>query len=238
MGRLQPLRTVGGRPLREPRLLLERASGDPPPAGDGLAALERAEPPGVLAAQSERQELRRPSAGVQPGDSQRDPAARVLLAGLFPSPTSHGHVIGIPLERYLSTIYRQKNAKKLFDGVDIHPYATTPDRVLADVKLTRAVMNRFRDRKTPIWLGEVGWTTGGDPSPLTVPPQRQAAYLTRTYQLLAANRRRYKIAGVIWYSWRDQTGRAWFQHTGLFTHKFDPKPAWGAFTALTGGSPG
>ena len=167
-----------------------------------------------------------------------DPAARVLLAGLFPSPTSHGHVIGIPLERYLSTIYRQKNAKKLFDGVDIHPYATTPDRVLADVKLTRAVMNRFRDRKTPIWLGEVGWTTGGDPSPLTVPPQRQAAYLTRTYQLLAANRRRYKIAGVIWYSWRDQTGRAWFQHTGLFTHEFDPKPAWGAFTALTGGSPG
>ena len=40
-----------------------------------------------------------------------DPDAHVLLAGLFPSPTAHGHVIGIPLERYLSTIYRQKNAK-------------------------------------------------------------------------------------------------------------------------------
>ena len=43
---------------------------------------------------------------------------------------------------------------------------------------------------------------------------------------------------MIWYSWRDEPGRAWFQHTGLFTYEFDPKPAWGAFTALTGGSPG
>jgi hypothetical protein len=29
-----------------------------------------------------------------------------------------------------------------------------------------------------------------------------------------------------------------FNHTGVFTEDFEPKPAWHAFTALTGGSPG
>ena len=73
-------------------------------------------------------------------------------------------------------------AKKLFDGVDLHPYANTPNLVMRDVKLCRQIMTRFKDQKTPIWLGEVGWTTGGDPSRLTVSPRRQAAYLKRTYR--------------------------------------------------------
>ena len=34
---------------------------------------------------------------------------------------------------------------------------------------------------------------------------------------MAANRGRLKIAGVIWYSWRDVPGSIWFFHTGLFT---------------------
>jgi hypothetical protein len=32
-------------------------------------------------------------------------------------------------------------------------------------------------------------------------------------------------------------GPIWFFHTGLFTSDFDPKPAWDAFTGLTGGTP-
>ena len=54
---------------------------------------------------------------------------------------------------------------------------------------------------------------------------------------MAANRRRLGIAGAIWYSWRDVPGPIWFFHTGLFTSDFDPKPAWNAFTGLTGGTP-
>jgi polysaccharide biosynthesis protein PslG len=169
-----------------------------------------------------------------------DPSGRVLLAGLFPYPTTRGIVIGIPLKPYLSGIYRQKRAKALFDGVAIHPYVGEPHRALDWVKRTRRIMSWFRDRKTPIWITEIGWTTEGIPSSLTVSPQQQAAHLSRTYTLLAAGRRRYRISGVVWYSWRDVPGPAFalFNHTGLFTEAFEPKPAWHAFTALTGGSPG
>jgi hypothetical protein len=170
-------------------------------------------------------------AGIKAGD----PGAHIVLAGLFRTPRiKHG----INLDRYLPGIYRRK-AKGLFDAVAVHPYATTPRDALSAVKETRKIMNRFKDRRTPIWITEMGWATGGNPpTPLTVSPQRQATYLRKAFGLMAANRRRLGIAGAVWYSWRDVPGPIWFFHTGLFTSDFDPKPAWTAFTALTGGSPG
>ncbi|MGA8805860.1 MAG: hypothetical protein WB866_14315, partial [Solirubrobacterales bacterium] len=57
-----------------------------------------------------------------PAIRRGDPNARVVLAGLFPGPFIPG-VVGVPLARYLPSVYRQRNAKALFDGVDIHPYA-------------------------------------------------------------------------------------------------------------------
>ncbi len=170
-------------------------------------------------------------AGIKAGD----PSAHIVLAGLFRTPRiKHG----IDLDRYLPGIYRRK-AKRLFDAVAVHPYATTPRDALNAVKETRKIMNRFKDRRTPIWITEIGWATGGSPpTPLTVSPQRQAKYLRKAFRMIAANRRRLRIAGVIWYSWRDVPGPIWFFHTGLFTSDFDTKPAWNAFTALTGGSAG
>jgi hypothetical protein len=163
-----------------------------------------------------------------------DPSAHIVLAGLFRTPQIKN---GIDLDRYLPGIYRRK-AKPLFDAVAIHPYATTPRDALESVKEARKIMSRFKDKRTPIWITELGWATGGNPpTALTVSPQRQATYLRKSYGLMAANRGRFKIAGVIWYSWRDVPGPIWFFHTGLFTSAFDPKPAWDAFTGLTGGSP-
>jgi hypothetical protein len=98
-------------------------------------------------------------------------------------------------------------------------------------------MGRFKDKRAALWITEIGWATGGQRTPLTVSPRRQAAYLRQTYKLMAANRGRLKIAGVIWYSWRDLPGGIWFNHTGLFTQAFNPKPSWKAFVGLTGGSP-
>jgi polysaccharide biosynthesis protein PslG len=170
------------------------------------------------------------SAGIRAGDS----SAHVVLAGLFRTPQiKHG----IDLDRFLPAIYKSK-AKPLFDAVALHPYATTPRDALGAVKEVRKIMARYKDRRTPLWITEIGWATGGSPpTALTVSPQRQAAYLRKAYGLMAANRGRFKIAGVIWYSWRDVPGGIWFDHTGLFTQDFDPKPAWNAFTSLTGGSP-
>ena len=65
-------------------------------------------------------------------------------------------------------IYRRK-AKGLFDAVAVHPYATTPRDALNAIKEARKIMNRFKDRRTPIWITEMGWATGGNPpTPLTV----------------------------------------------------------------------
>jgi hypothetical protein len=168
-------------------------------------------------------------AGIKAGD----PSARIVLAGLFRTPrVKHG----IDLDRYLPALYRRK-AKPLFDAAAIHPYATTPAQALEAVRDTRKIMNQFKDRRASIWVTEVGWASGGNPTPLTVSPRRQASYLVRTFKLAAKNRGRLRIPGIIWYSWRDVPGGIWFDHTGLFTQAFDPKPAWEAFTSLTGGSP-
>jgi hypothetical protein len=165
------------------------------------------------------------------GIKSGDPSAKIVLAGLFRTPRIRN---GIPLDRFLPAIYRRK-AKKLFDAVAMHPYSTTPRDALRAVKETRKIMGQFKDKKAKLWITEIGWATGGNPTPLTVSPQRQASYLRKTYNMLAGNRGRLKIAGVIWYSWRDLPGGIWFNHTGLFTHAFDPKPSWDAFVGLTGG---
>jgi polysaccharide biosynthesis protein PslG len=168
------------------------------------------------------------SAGIRSGD----PSAKIVLAGLFRTPRIRN---GIPLDRFLPAIYRRKS-KPLFDAVAMHPYSTTPADALEAVRDTRKIMGRFKDKRTPLWITEIGWATGGNPTPLTVSPQRQASYLRRSFGLLAKNRGRMKIAGVIWYSLRDLPGSIWFNHTGLFTSDFDPKPSWSAFVRLTGGS--
>jgi hypothetical protein len=167
--------------------------------------------------------------GIKAGD----PSAKIVLAGLFRTPQIKN---GIPLDRYLPAVYRAKG-KRFFDAVAIHPYATTPKDALTAVKDARKIMIKFRDRRAALWVTEIGWATGGNPTPLTVSPQRQAAYLRQTYKMLAANRGRLNLEGVIWYSWRDVPGGIWFNHTGLFTQTLDPKPAWNAFVSLTGGSP-
>jgi Glycosyl hydrolase catalytic core len=158
--------------------------------------------------------------------------AKIVLAGLFRTPRIRN---GIPLDVFLPAIYRRK-AKGLFDAVAMHPYATTPRDALQAVRDTRRIMARFKDRRTPLWITEIGWASGGNRTPLTVSPQRQATYLRQSLGMLAANRGRYKIAGVIWFSWRDVPGGIWFNHTGLFTTDLEPKPAWNAFVGLTGGS--
>ncbi len=163
-----------------------------------------------------------------------DPAAKIVLAGLFRTPVVRN---GVSLDRFLTAIYRHKG-KGLFDAAAIHPYAKTPRVALEAVKDMRRIMAEFKDKRAQVWLTEVGWSTGGTPTALVVSPSRQASYLRKTYRLMAANRKRLHIAGVVWYSWRDAPGGViWFDQTGLFTADLTPKPAWSAFVGLTGGTP-
>jgi polysaccharide biosynthesis protein PslG len=159
-----------------------------------------------------------------------DPQARILLGGLFPTPSD-----GISLDRFLSSLY-EGGGRRLFDAVAIHPYARTPRDAIARVGQARGLMRRFGDSDKPIWITEVGWASRGTPPGLVVGPGGQADYLRQTFELAAADRDRLGIAGVVWYSLNDTPGPLWVGHCGLFTLRGEAKAAFDALVDVTGGS--
>jgi exo-beta-1,3-glucanase (GH17 family) len=64
----------------------------------------------------------------------------------------------------------------------------------------REQLDRADDESKPIWITEVGRPAGGQPSGLSVGPERQAEYLTRIFELTADARERLRLRGVIWYA--------------------------------------
>jgi len=158
-----------------------------------------------------------------------DQAARIMLGGLFPTPRG-----GIDLEPFMAVLYRG-GAEGLFDAAALHSYAATPRDALSSLGQARQVMDRFGDSAGRLWITEVGWASAGQPSGLTVGPERQADYLTQTFELAAEDRERLGLDGVIWYSLNDTPGQLWPGHCGLFTLDGEAKPSWNAFVALTGG---
>ncbi len=58
-------------------------------------------------------------------------------------------------------------------------------------------MSRFRDRRTPIWVTEVGWASGDSERSSPWNQAGEAAYVRKMFGLLAKNRERLKLAGVI-----------------------------------------
>ena len=162
-----------------------------------------------------------------------DPGARIILAGLFMTPRIKN---ALTLEKYLSALYRMKS-KPLFDAVAVHPYSTTPARALEAVREVRELMRRFKDKRTPILLTEVGWASAGQRTPLTVSRKKQARYLRQTFKAAAAKRGKFKIEAVLWYALKDVPGsNLWIYHAGLLSADGAPKPSWASFVRLTGGT--
>jgi hypothetical protein len=163
-----------------------------------------------------------------------DRRARVMLAGL---PESRG---GMPIARFLRAIYAVHGSRSLFDVVALNPYARDARGVTAAVKRVHAVMAAGGDGRKPIWLTELGWATGGPPSPFRISASGQARRLVGSYRTVLALRPRYHVDAIVWFAWRDRplaTGEHdwWAPHAGLFSLSGKAKPAWRAFTGLTGG---
>jgi hypothetical protein len=159
----------------------------------------------------------------------RDRRAQVALAGL---PETSG---GVPMIRFLRGLYRIRGLKKYFDVVAIHPYARDQRGVLGAVIRARRIMNRGRDRRTPIWVTEVGWGTAGNGRrAFRTNSHGQARRLSSTFRTLLRARRRYRIGMVVWFSWRDRAKvpgeqNRWYIYTGLFRLDGSAKPAWTAY---------
>ena len=134
---------------------------------------------------------------------------------------------------FISALYRG-GGKGLFDAAAVHPYAATPSDALATVREARSVLDRLGDPGARLWITEVGWASAGQPSGLTVGPQRQADYVTQIFNLAAQNREQLGLDGVIWYSLNDTPGPLWPGHCGLFNLGRHPQTVVGRLRPLDG----
>jgi hypothetical protein len=167
-----------------------------------------------------------------------DPGAHILLSGLFGKPDGGGR-LGLPASQFLVELYRVPGLRSDFDGVALHPYAFDMNTLSRLVKGIHQVIVANHDH-VPLYITEMGWGSQNDPNVVAFEQglSGQARELTAAYRYLIANQRRYGLAGMYWFSWKDRRGSCNFcDSVGLFAEGsgFEPKPAWGAFVRLAGG---
>jgi hypothetical protein len=168
------------------------------------------------------------------GLARSDPAGRIGIGGIFPPPRPR---YGVSLEEFMRGIYRVHGARRAFDAVSLHPYASRPKGVLSSTRQARRIMNRHGDRSTPLWITEVGWTTGGAHwrrSPFKATESQQARFLKRTFLRLIRSRQALRLEHLIWFSWQDtsQRGAPWTGFAGLIRSDGTAKPALNKYSAI------
>jgi hypothetical protein len=168
---------------------------------------------------------------------REDPHARIVLAAV--APVEAGPLPWV----YLRRLYRTPGVKRSFDVVGLHPYASSLRSLEYQIVQARAVMAAAGDRSTPMEVTEFGVASAGSAaSPMIKSPMGQAAFLRRSYRYLLKHRRRWRLAGASWFTWRDGARSdphcSFCQYSGLFALDGTPKPAWWAFrhAAIRGGS--
>ena len=165
-----------------------------------------------------------------------DPYSQVLIGGLF------GRPLQIPPNvasgNYLNRLYRAGNVRPYFDGVALHPYVADARAMIWQLRNLRRVMRLHNDARTPIYLTELGWGSRSGPTRWERGLQGQARQLSKSFAIISANRVRWRIGGVWWFTWTDESGGCLFcGSAGLLTANREAKPAWYRFNDWTGGNP-
>jgi hypothetical protein len=169
-----------------------------------------------------------------------DPTAKVIASGLFGQPSPKG-ARGMPAAQFLETIYKIPGMKPYFDGIALHPYAVDTETLEELVEEFHEVTVAYHDR-VPLYVTEIGWGSQDDFETVAFEQgiQGQVRQLKGAYGYLLANRRKLDVKGVFWFSWKDIAESCSFcDSVGLFKGgpKFQAKPAWRAFIAITHGRP-
>ena len=170
-----------------------------------------------------------------------DPRAKVILGGLFGRPKERPPK-AMAAAAFLSKLYNVRGIKPYFDGVALHPYASTARQLEIISESVRRIMRRNRDARTGFYITEMGW---GSQANSNVSFEKglagQARELRRAYTYLTRNQRRLNLKSVYWYAWKDVAGSPcrYCDSVGLFRRGsgFSAKPAWRAFVRFTGGDP-
>src|SRR5215211_3493058 len=164
-----------------------------------------------------------------------DPKAEIVSAGL---PNSKLQT-AVPLGRYLRQLYRH-HARRWFDTLAINSYAKDRRELGTLLRSIRRTMNRRRDRRARIWLTELGWGDVGPPHRFIVGSSGQASRIRTAFSYIGKHRKRLRLRGVVYYSWRDLAPYPpiyrdmWGLHTGLLRQDGSPKPAYNAFVRAVG----
>jgi hypothetical protein len=163
---------------------------------------------------------------------RQDRGASVMFAGM------PGYSNNIDAWSFLSRVYKKRGIKKAFDATALHPYARNVHQMMGEVRHFRRVMRGHGDRRTPLWVTEVGW---GSKKPtrfgLTKGKRGQKRILKRSFRALQHKRHKFRIKRVMWFNYRDPKGGtrgcSFCSSAGLLRNNFDPKPAWRAFRRFT-----
>lgn len=174
-----------------------------------------------------------------------DPAARIVLGGMFARPIEALIKRG-PRQAYFATDFLMQMYKKTpqvkskFHGVALHPYTGTYKRLPSYIQDLRRVLQANHDGHKGMWLTELGWSSQPAESANSFAKGRsgQARELRGAFDLLRDNQRRWNVKRVYWFAVDDQAGSCNFcGGAGLFTETFAPKPSWRAFVGFAGGRP-
>jgi hypothetical protein len=155
-----------------------------------------------------------------------EPHAEIVSAGL---PESD---LGVPFEEFVQGMERA-DAASAYDVLAVHAFASDAGGAIEAVAAARGLLDD-NDDDAPIWVTEIGWASGGPPSPFTVGERGQAERIRALLEGLAARRQGLGVRGVVYYNWKDARpypgGKDFFGlHTGLLTIDGRPKPALAAF---------
>jgi hypothetical protein len=163
-----------------------------------------------------------------------DPDAQVIVGGFFGRPLQVPP--NAPSGGFLSRLYRARDVKRYFDGVALHPYVARAQAMGAQIVNLRRIMRVHNDPTTPIYVTELGWGSDSGPTRWERGLYGQANQLSRSFAMLSAQRLRWRVGGVWWFTWTDEGGTCGFCHSaGLLTENRQAKPAWYRFNAWTGG---
>jgi hypothetical protein len=160
----------------------------------------------------------------------RDRKAEVVTGGIPPSTLSGA----VPIKKYIDQMYKA-GGKKAFDTLAINSYARSAKELRRLLKSVRKIMNRRKDRRAKIWITELGWCDRGVRHRFCVGAKQQASLIRSSLKLIRTERKRLRLRGFVYFSWRDGAPYApdfrdqWGLHTGLLKLNGKPKRALRAF---------
>jgi hypothetical protein len=164
---------------------------------------------------------------------QGDRGAKTISGGLFGNPRQRPP-LAMKATAFLDRLYGVRGVRAALDGIALHPYVPDVAGLRREVEGLRRVAVRNRDRRTGLYVTEMGWGSAApnNQASFEVGLRGQARELRGAYRYLLGNRHRLNLKQVYWFSWKDLKGDCNFcDSAGLFRGggRFRPKPAWHAF---------